>query len=141
MYTVGEPILKGHVNMPLVRIDALRMDPHRLEALGDAVHQALMDSIGFPADDRFQILTSHNGAASMLRHGTYLDIPRDDGVVYVDITMRAGRTDGQKKKLYARICALAHERAEVAPHNVFVVVRENTSADWSFGHGQAQYLA
>jgi phenylpyruvate tautomerase PptA (4-oxalocrotonate tautomerase family) len=126
--------------MPLVRIDALRMPPPQLEALGDAVHQALMDSIGFPADDRFQILTSHDGTTGTLRHGTYLDIPRDDGIVYIHITMRAGRTADQKKDLYERVCALAHERADVAPHNIFIVIHENTPADWSFGHGQAQYL-
>ncbi|NDU72616.1 tautomerase family protein [Actinomadura sp. DSM 109109] len=126
--------------MPLVRIDALRMDPARLEALGDAVQQALMDSIGFPAEDRFQILTTHDGVTGTLRHGTYLDVPRDDGIVYIDITMRAGRTDDQKKNLYSRVCALAEERAGVAPHNVFIVIHENTPADWSLGHGQAHYL-
>ena len=32
---------------------------------------------------------------------------RDDGLLYVDITMRAGRTNEQKKALYARIAELA----------------------------------
>ena len=127
--------------MPLVRIDALRMPPQRLEALGDAVQQALSEVIGFPPEDRFQILTSHDGHTSTLRHGTYLDIPRDDGIVYIDITLRAGRTDQHKTALYARLCDLAQERAQVEPHNVFVVLHENTPADWSFGYGQAQYLA
>jgi phenylpyruvate tautomerase PptA (4-oxalocrotonate tautomerase family) len=126
--------------MPFVRIDALRMEPERLDALGDAVQQALMETIGIPADDRFQVLASHDGSGSTLRHGTYLDIPRDDGVVYIDITLRAGRIDDQKKALYARICRLAGEHAQVEPHNVFIVLHENTSADWSVGHGEAQYL-
>ena len=126
--------------MPLVRIDTLNMEPQRLEALGDAVQQALTDTIGFPAEDRFQVLTSHDGRAGTLRHGTYLDVPRDDGIVYVDITLRAGRTDEQKTALYARLCLLVHQRAQVEPHNVFVVLHENSSADWSFGYGEAQYL-
>lgn len=127
--------------MPLVRIDTLRMDPARLEALGDAVHEALMDAIGFPADDRFQIITNHDGKDGLLRHGTYLDIPRDDGIVYIDITMRGGRTDEQKRTLYARLCHFLHERARVEPHNVFVVIHENSPSDWSFGYGEAQYLS
>jgi len=126
--------------VPLVRIDALRMDRERLDVLGDAVQQALMETIGIPADDRFQILTNHDGGASTLRHGTYFDIPRDDGLVYIDITLRAGRTDDQKKALYARLCHLAGERARVEPRNVFVVLRENAPSDWSLGDGVAQYL-
>jgi len=126
--------------MPLVRIDVLRMPPDRLEAVGDAVTQALTESIGFPPEDRFQILTSHDGTTSTLRHGTYPGIPRDDGIVYIDITMRRGRTDDQKRRMYAQICRHLTEQAEIAPRNVFVAVRENGEADWSFGYGEAQYL-
>ncbi len=127
--------------MPLVRIDTLRMGRERLEALSDAVQQALMETIGFPADDLFHILTDHDGRTSTVRHGTYLDVPRDDGIVYVDITLRVGRSDEQKTALYARLCQLAEQRAQVEPHNVFVVLHENTPSDWSFGYGEAQYLS
>jgi phenylpyruvate tautomerase PptA (4-oxalocrotonate tautomerase family) len=126
--------------MPFVRIDVLRMEPARLEAVAAAVQEALVESIGVPADDHFQILTNHDGAAGTLRHGTYLDIPRDDGIVYVDITMRTGRGDDLKRKMYRQICQRLTERAGVAPHNVFIVVHENSEADWSFGYGDAQYL-
>ncbi|MFF7651710.1 tautomerase family protein [Streptomyces sp. NPDC007983] len=126
--------------MPLVRIDVLRMPPAELEAVGNAIQQALTESIGFPPDDRFQILTNHDGVTGTLRHGTYLEIPRDDGIVYIDITMRRGRTDEQKRQMYAQVCQRLTEKTRVAPHNVFIVVHENREADWSFGHGQAQYL-
>jgi phenylpyruvate tautomerase PptA (4-oxalocrotonate tautomerase family) len=126
--------------VPLVRIDVLGWDPPALRSLGDAVHEALMETIGFPEEDRFQILTSHDGRAGLVRHGSYLDIPRDDGIVFIDITMRQGRSEEQKRALYQRVCELAGERAGVAPQNVLVVLHENTEADWSFGYGQAQYL-
>jgi phenylpyruvate tautomerase PptA (4-oxalocrotonate tautomerase family) len=126
--------------MPLVRIDVLRMEPTRFGAVGDAVRQALTESIGIPPEDRFQILTNHDGKSSTLQHGTYLDIPRDDGIVYIDITMRRGRTDDQKRQMYAQVCRRLTEQAQVAPHIVFIVVHENRETDWSFGYGQAQYL-
>lgn len=126
--------------MPLIRIDVLRMAPEQLEAVGDAVQQALTESIGFPPDDRFQVLNNHDGVAGTLRHGTYLDVPRDDGIVYIDITMRHGRTDEQKRQMYAQVCQRVTEQTQVAPHNIFIVVHENREADWSFGYGQAQYL-
>lgn len=124
--------------MPLVRIDTT--GPERLEALGRAVHDALGETIGFPPDDRFQILTGHDGTAGFLRYDDYLGIHRDDGFVVITITMRSGRTPGQKQALYRRIAELAHAYAGTDPRNVFVTVTENEPADWSFGHGIAQYL-
>lgn len=123
--------------MPLVRIDAGGADRDTLDALGRAVHHALMETIGFPPDDLFQILVGHDGT---LRYGNYLGIRRDDGIVYISITMRAGRTPELKQALYRRIAELAHEYAGTEPRNVFIVVTENESADWSFGNGEAQYV-
>ncbi|MEI5103501.1 tautomerase family protein [Streptomyces sp. PmtG] len=125
--------------MPLVRIDALRADGARLDALGRAVHEALVETIGIPPDDHFQILTSHDGVSGTLRHGDYLGVRRDDGIVYVLITMRAGRTPERKRALYRRIAELAETYAGTEPRNVFITVVENESADWSLGHGEAQY--
>ena len=125
--------------MPFVRIDALRAGPARLDALGRAVHDALVETIGIPDDDRFQVLVGHDGAHSTLRYGGYLGVERDDGIVFVAITMRAGRGPEQKRALYRRIAELAHAYAGTEPRNVFVTVTENASVDWSLGEGLAQY--
>ena len=127
--------------MPFVRIDALRADQAKLEGLGRAVHDALVEAIGIPADDLFQVLASHDGTTGMFRYDPdYLGVHRDDGLVYIDITMRAGRTGDQKKALYARIAELAVKYAGTEPRNVFVTIHENQFADWSFGEGVGQYL-
>ncbi|TQF06883.1 tautomerase family protein [Kitasatospora acidiphila] len=125
--------------MPFVRIDALHADAARLDALGRAVHQALIEAIGIPADDHFQVLTSHNGSSGTLRVGDYLGVHRDEGIVYIAITLRAGRTPAQKQALYRRIAELAQEHAGTEPRNVFITLTENQSIDWSLGHGLAQY--
>ncbi|MFI7387335.1 tautomerase family protein [Streptomyces sp. NPDC049813] len=126
--------------MPFVRIDVLRMPQAELAAVADAVQQALTEAIGIPPEDRFQILTNHDGVSGTLRHGTYLEVPRDDGIVYIDIALRRGRTEEQKRHLYAQVCQRLSEHTQVAPHNVFIVLHENGEADWSLGHGRAQYL-
>ncbi|MFJ4472372.1 tautomerase family protein [Streptomyces sp. NPDC089424] len=126
--------------MPLVRIDALASRPGRLEALGRAVHEALIETLGIPPDDHFQILTAHDGTRSTLRYGDYLDVARDEGIVYVAITLRAGRTPDRKRALYRRIAELAEEYAGTEPRNVFVALTENGPADWSLGNGGAQYV-
>jgi phenylpyruvate tautomerase PptA (4-oxalocrotonate tautomerase family) len=127
--------------MPLVRIDVLAtIDDARLEALGDAVHKAMTETIDVPRDDLFQILNSHNKPG--IRYDPdYLGVRRDDEIVYITITMRAGRTDDQKQALYRRIAELASERAGIEPRNIFVTLAENQLIDWSFGDGVAQYAA
>lgn len=54
--------------------------------------------------------------------------------------MRSGRAPAQKQALYRRIAELAQEYAGTEPRNVFITLPENESADWSFGHGVAQYI-
>ncbi|WP_433323073.1 tautomerase family protein [Spirillospora sp. CA-294931] len=125
--------------MPFVRIDALKADPDRLNGLGRAVHEAMVDALGIPSDDLFQVLTSHDGAPSTLRYDDYLGIHRDEGIVYVAITMRSGRTPAQKRNLYGRIAELAQKYTGTEPRNLFVTLTENEPIDWSIGNGEAQY--
>lgn len=126
--------------MPLVRIDVLGTDAARLDALGRAVRDALVEALGVPPDDCFQILTGHDGTTGTLRYGDYLGVRRDAGIVYVAVTLRAGRTTEQKRALYRRIAELAQEYAGTEPRNVFVTLTENGPADWSLGNGEAQYV-
>jgi 4-oxalocrotonate tautomerase len=125
--------------MPLVRID-LRAgrSPAVRQALGDAVHQAMVDTIKIPPDDRFQVITEHSGDGIVYDPG-YLGVARSDGIVFVQITLNAGRTVEQKRALYARIAELVQERAEVRPEDVLVSLVEVARENWSFGSGVAQY--
>lgn len=127
--------------MPFVRIDALHADQAKLDGLGRAVHEALIGAIGIPPDDLFQVLTSHDGATGIFRYAPdYLGVHRDNGIVYINITMRSGRTEEQKKALYAKIAELANKYTDTEPRNVLVAIHENQLADWSFGNGIAQYV-
>ena len=125
--------------MPLVRID-LRAghSPAVRQAVGEAVHRAMVETIGVPAEDRFQVITEHAPEALVYDPG-YLGIRRSDGVVFVQITLNGGRTVEQKRALYARIAVLVSERAEIRPADVLVSLVEVTKENWSFGDGMAQY--
>lgn len=126
--------------MPLVRIDVLsEPNADRLPAIGEAVHQAMTETIDVPVDDRFQILNSH--AADRLRYDPgYFGVHRDDDIVYIAITLRAGRTNEQKTALYRRTTELIAESTGIEPRNVFFSLTENHEVDWSFGEGVAQML-
>lgn len=124
--------------MPLVRIDAVAADPQRLTAIGDAAHAALVDAFGIPSDDRFQVLRGA-GTDQVVYDPGYLGVQRDDGVVFVQVFLRRGRTDEQKRAFYRALAKYA-AAAGVEPRNLLVGLVENGSADWSFGNGEAQYL-
>lgn len=126
--------------MPLVEIDVQkRCDPQTLTELGDAVHQAMTETIDVPPGDLFQVLRRNDDG--LLRYDSgYLGIRRDGDVVFVRITMRGGRTAEQKRALYRRIVDLAAERTAVEPRNVLITIVENELCDWSFGEGVAQLI-
>ena len=62
--------------MPLVRIDLRsgKSQEYR-RAIGEAVHQCMVDVLNVPADDRFQIVTERD-ANSLIYDPTYLGISR-----------------------------------------------------------------
>jgi 4-oxalocrotonate tautomerase len=126
------------VVMPLQRIDVLEGRPEsQRRAIADAVHRALVESIGVPQDDRFQVVTEHP-RAGFLCTPAYLGI-RYESPVLLQLTISTGRTTEQKQRLYARLAELLAD-AGVAPSDVVVNLVEVARDDWSFGNGIAQYV-
>ncbi len=127
--------------MPLVRIDVLEgRSREDLAAIGDGVHRALVDAIGIPPQDRFQVLNRHaEGALVFDRH--YLGIARTDGVVFVQITLSHGRSLEQKTNLFQSIVKHLAEKPGIRPEDVFVNLVEVVKENWSFGNGIAQYAS
>ncbi len=125
--------------MPLVRISLRRGKPAAYRrALGDAVHRAMVESIEVPAQDRFQVITEHDDAG-LVYDPSYLGVARSDAVVFVQITLNAGRTVERKKALYRRIVELLRENPGVRPQDVLVSLVEVVKENWSFGDGVAHY--
>jgi 4-oxalocrotonate tautomerase len=69
----------------------------------------------------------------------YLGIQRSDKVVFIQITLSAGRKPGQKRALYRRIVELLGKSPGVRPEDVVINLVEVAWEDWSFGLGEAQY--
>lgn len=125
--------------MPLVRIDVLEGRTRgELDAIGEGVHQALVESIGIPVLDRFQVIAEHS-PGGLVFDPEYLSIARTRGIVFVQITISEGRTLAQKKALFAAIARNLSSGAAVRPEDVLVNLIEVSRENWSFGNGVAQY--
>jgi 4-oxalocrotonate tautomerase len=125
--------------MPLVRIDLRKGKPPAYRAaIGDGVHRALVETMNVPVKDRFQLITEHP-AEELVYDPSYLEIARTDDVVFVQITLSAGRTVELKKALYARIVEHLATAPGVRREDVFISLVEVAKENWSFGNGIAQY--
>ena len=125
--------------MPLVVVDVLKgKTDGELTELLEAVHQAVVEAFQVPPRDRYQILQEHD-PARMVIEDTGLGIDRSPNVVVVRVTSRP-RTQKQKENLYRLLRDELQRRCGIEPSDVVVAVTENTDADWSFGHGRAQFL-
>ena len=126
--------------MPLVRIDvrAGQSEEYR-KALGDGVHRAMVETLGAPADDRFQVITEHP-AVGLNYDPQYLGIRRSDKVVFVQITLSSGRKPQQKRKFYKRVTELLAESPGVKSADVVINLVEVAWENWSFGNGEAHYM-
>jgi 4-oxalocrotonate tautomerase len=125
--------------MPLVRI-ALRegkSEQYR-KAVADGVHQAMVEALDVPAQDRFQIITEHS-VNGLIYDPSYLGIDRNDDIVIVQITLSTGRKLAQKRKLYQRISEILAKNAGLRPQNLVINLVEVAWENWSFGNGEAQY--
>jgi 4-oxalocrotonate tautomerase len=125
--------------MPLVRISLRTGKPDQYRrAIGNAVHRALLETANVPQGDEFQIISEHD-RAGLIYDPDYLDIHRDDEVVFIQITLNQGRSVEVKQALYARIANLLAENPGIRKQNVLINLIEVPKENWSFGNGEAQY--
>jgi phenylpyruvate tautomerase PptA (4-oxalocrotonate tautomerase family) len=125
--------------MPLVKI-SLRQgtSAEYRRAIADNVHQAMVEAIAIPLDDRFQMMTEYT-ADHLIYDPLYLGIKRSDKVVFIEITLSTGRKPPQKRALFKKIAERLEKSPGVRPEDVVVVLTEVAWENWSFGNGVAQY--
>ncbi len=122
--------------MPFVRTHLHQTTPLATrKAVVQGIHQALIDAIGMPADELFNMVSTYS-ADDFFFSKTFNGYARSDQPVVIEITMRRGRSDAMKKALYQQIAHRLESEAKVRPADVFIFVHENDYSDWSVGGGK-----
>ena len=125
--------------MPLTQISLKKgTSPEYRRALMEQVYLAMREAIGIPENDRFAIIRELD-IDNFNNSGDYAGIDRSDSVVFIQITINAGRTVEKKKALYAAIAKRLEEDPGVRPEDVIISLLEVAKEDWSLGNGIAQY--
>jgi 4-oxalocrotonate tautomerase len=126
--------------MPLARISLRRGKPATYrKAILEGIYQALRETFDVPEGDRFMILTEHD-EDGFVYDADYLGIRRSDGLVIIQITVSNTRPTAQKQKLYRRIVERLTESPGLRAEDIFINLIEVLPENWSFGHGEAQYV-
>jgi len=125
--------------MPFVRIDLAqgKSADHR-KAIGDIVYKAMTEIINVPKDDKFQVITEH-APEDLNFPESYLGITYTKDIVFIQITLNAGRTIDMKKAFYKRIADDLHAQLKIRREDVVINLVEVAKENWSFGNGVAQY--
>ena len=125
--------------MPFVRIDLAEGKPaDHLATIGEVIYDAMRETLDVPENDRFQVFTQH--PPEELRFDrTYFGIDRTDDCVFIQVTLRQGRTVEMKKAFYGAVADGLHKRAGLRREDVFINLVEVAIENWSFGNGEAAY--
>ncbi|HTP62647.1 MAG TPA: tautomerase family protein [Burkholderiales bacterium] len=127
--------------MPLVRISLLKGKPASYRRkVGDAIHQAMVETINVPAKDRFQIITEHD-AEDMDFNREFLGIHRSRELIMVQITLALGRSLHLKRALYRTVAQRLGTAVGLRPEDVWINLVEVARENWSFGNGIASYAS
>lgn len=120
--------------MPLVTISILKgKTPEYIKAVADGINAAVIETMGFPDDDRYQII--HQLDPDCLQLQT-----RDTDRVMMHLVMRAGRSNKAKQAFYKKAVENLARDPGIAPANILITITENHDIDWSFRDGVAQFV-
>jgi 4-oxalocrotonate tautomerase len=126
--------------MPLTRISLRRGKPAAYrKAILKGLYRAMRETFDVPEGDRFMTISEHDGD-DFVFGANYLGIERSDDLVIIQLTVSNTRPVMQKQKLYRRIVELLAESPGLRPEDVFINLVEVLPENWSFGHGEAQYV-
>jgi phenylpyruvate tautomerase PptA (4-oxalocrotonate tautomerase family) len=120
--------------MPLVNIAILKgKSPDYINAVAEAVNTAVIETMGFPEDDRYQIINELAPECLQLQR-------REGDRVMMHLVMRAGRSNKSKQAFYKSVTEKLAANPGIPAANVLITITENHDIDWSFGDGVAQFV-
>jgi len=127
--------------MPFIRVSYLEQqyESRQLEQISQTIMEALIQHFNVPQDDLFQVFHAHK-QGEFFYSRDYLNIERSNGLLFIQITCKSGRTAEQKTGLYDTLATRLSAAIPMRKEDVFIVLVETEFEDWSFGNGVAQMM-
>jgi 4-oxalocrotonate tautomerase len=126
--------------MPLTRVSLRRGKPAAYrKAILDGLYHAMRETFDVPEGDQFMTISEHD-EDGFVYDPDYLGIKRSDDLVMIQLTVSNTRPLAQKQRLYRRIVERLTANPGLRPEDVLINLVEVLPENWSFGHGEAQYV-
>jgi hypothetical protein len=117
--------------VPLIHVHLDREVFEKLhEEIGNAIHDAQIEALGIPADDRFQIFQPH-GPGELKFDPGYNDVDRRDLLVIRVIAVHMYPVNTKRQFFEAVVARL--EPLGIRPQDVLISLTENGFEDWFAG--------
>ena len=126
--------------MPLARISMRRgKSAAYRKAILEGLYQAMRETFDVPERDRF--MTSPNMTKTISFMTRTISASSAATIsFYIQLTVSNTRSIAQKQNLYRRIVEKLTANPGLRPEDIFINLVEVLPANWSFGHGEAQYV-
>jgi phenylpyruvate tautomerase PptA (4-oxalocrotonate tautomerase family) len=109
----------------------------RLDAISAAVKAALINTLGVPPDDFFQLIFEL--PKNRFRHSSgFLGMHYSDDFLIIEIAFIAGRPREKRLALLKDINARVSASANISPDDMMIAISEAPGTNFSFGRGEAQ---
>jgi hypothetical protein len=130
---------RGYQDMPLAKVHVLegQYDEVRLGKMSEAIQNALIEVLGIPPDDFFQI---HH----VLPRNRYLHTPAflgqkySDEMILLELTFITGRPKETRLALLKSLNEKVVAAARISPADLVIMLYEIAGENASFGSGLAQ---
>lgn len=125
--------------MPSVKIHVLegKYNESRIDKISSAVQNALIDALGIPPEDFFQII--HFLPRRQFRHTpSFLGLNYSDDLIMLEITFISGRPTEKRLALLRALNDEIVAVAGISPDDLFITLYETPGENISFGRGLAQ---
>lgn len=125
--------------MPLVKIHVAegRYDEARIAGVSGAVQAALINILGIPADDFYQLIFELP-KNRFLHTPSFVGMRYSDDLIVLELTFFEGRPKEKRLALLKDINTRVAAAARVSPDDMVIMMYEIPGENVSFGQGEAQ---
>lgn len=117
--------------MPLIQIDLMReLYDRQHEAIEAAIHDAQIEALGIPSDDRFQVFRPHDDG-ELRFDPTYGNVDRRS-LILIHVTM-VDKYDVSTKQDFYRAVVRRLGALDIRSEDVLLCIVENAAHDWYAG--------
>lgn len=117
--------------MPLVKIEMLKGKTSEYKkTMLDQIHQALVDILKIPDDDRMQRLYELD------KENFEMSANKTDDIILIELTIFKGRSYEAKKNLYHAIVDNLHKALGIKRTDVIIVIHEPPLENWGVAGGK-----